>query len=47
MRRVLGLAAGAAGAVTLAAGAAYLIVLLRSWGVVVRATNPFDATEPI
>lgn len=45
--RALGLALGAAAVVTLAAGAAYVVLLLRSWGAAVRATNPFDASEPI
>lgn len=45
--RALGLALGAAAVVTLAAGAAYVVLLLRSWGAAVRATNPFEASEPI
>lgn len=45
--RALGLAVGAVGIVTLAAGAAYLFTLLRLWGSAVRSTDPFDATEPI
>ncbi|HXF82027.1 MAG TPA: hypothetical protein VNN19_04675 [bacterium] len=45
--RAVGLALGALLAVGAAAGLVYAISLLRLWGEAVRATDPFDASEPI
>lgn len=45
--RVLGLATAAVIVVGTAAGAVYLFSLLRLWGAAVRATDPFDAGEPV
>lgn len=45
--RALGLAMAAVTVVGAAAGAVYLFSLLRLWGAAVRATDPFDASEPI
>ena len=45
--RALGLAVAAVMVVGAAAGAVYLFSLLRLWGAAVRATDPFDAGEPI
>ncbi len=44
--RAFGMVAGAAVVLSLAAGAAYLISVLRLWDVAVQSTDPLDATEP-
>lgn len=43
--RALGMVLGAMVVLSLAAGAAYLMYVLRLWASAVRTTDPFDATE--